>query len=98
MIVLDVDPSVVKPGWTPLIITILLAAAIALLMISMRRQMRKVKLPYRDELRNQDDAAAEGSAASTESSDQDAEADRDESDSEEESSDHDDRHPIGNSG
>jgi hypothetical protein len=52
MIVLDVDPSVVKPGWTPLVITILLAAAIALLMISMRRHMRKVSLPYRNEVEN----------------------------------------------
>ena len=50
MIFLDVDPNVVKPGWTPLIITILLAAAIALLMVSMRRQMRKIRVPYRDEV------------------------------------------------
>jgi len=45
MVFLDVDPSVVKPGWTPLIITIFLAAAIALLMISMRRQIRKISAP-----------------------------------------------------
>ncbi len=50
MILLDVDPSVVKPGWTPLIITILLAAVIALLMISMRRHMKRIQVPYRDEL------------------------------------------------
>ncbi|SDS25035.1 hypothetical protein [Microlunatus soli] len=50
MIFLEVDPNVVKPGWTPLIITILLAAAIALLMLSMRRQMRKVRVPHRDEV------------------------------------------------
>jgi hypothetical protein len=52
MILLDLDPSVVKPGWTPLIITILLAAAVALLMISMRRHMRRVSVPYREELQH----------------------------------------------
>lgn len=50
MFFLEVDPSTVKPGWTPLIITILLAGAIALLMISMRRQMRKITVPHRDEI------------------------------------------------
>lgn len=50
MFFLEVNPSTVKPGWTPLIITILLAAAIALLMISMRRQMRKISVPHRDEV------------------------------------------------
>jgi hypothetical protein len=50
MLFLDVDPSLVKPGWTPLIITILLAAAIALLMISMRRQIRRINAPSRSEL------------------------------------------------
>lgn len=50
MFFLEVDPSTVKPGWTPLIITILLAAAIALLMISMRRQMRKISVPHREEI------------------------------------------------
>jgi hypothetical protein len=50
MFFLEVDPSVVKPGWTPLIITILLAAAIVLLMISMRRQIRKIRAPHRDEI------------------------------------------------
>ena len=56
MIFLEVDPNIVKPGWTPLIITILLAAAIALLMMSMRRQMRKVRVPYREQI---DDAPSE---------------------------------------
>jgi len=50
MIFLDVDPSVVKPGWTPLIITILLAAVIVLLMISMRRQIRKINAPRVEDL------------------------------------------------
>jgi len=45
MIVLDLDPNVVQPGWTPLIITVLLAVAIVLLFFSMRRQVRKISVP-----------------------------------------------------
>ncbi|QGN33498.1 hypothetical protein [Microlunatus sp. Gsoil 973] len=60
MFFLEVDPSVVKPGWTPLIITILLAAAIVLLMLSMRRQIRKIRAPHRNEI---EDAAPHGPTA-----------------------------------
>ena len=45
MIVLDLDPNVVQPGWTPLIITVLLGVAIVLLFFSMRRQFRKINIP-----------------------------------------------------
>ena len=45
MIVLDLDPNVVQPGWTPLIITVLLGVAIVLLFLSMRRQFRKINIP-----------------------------------------------------
>lgn len=74
MILLEVDPNVVKPGWTPLIITILLAAAIVLLMISMRRQMRKVRVPHRDQLdetgvSGRSEAADGGDSAATDDSD-----------------------------
>ena len=48
MFLLDLDPNVVKPGWTPLIITLLLAVALVLLYLSMRRQFRKIKID-RDE-------------------------------------------------
>jgi hypothetical protein len=44
MFLLDLDPNVVKPGWTPLIITILLALALVLLYLSMRRQFRKITI------------------------------------------------------
>jgi hypothetical protein len=44
MIWLEVDPNVVKPGWTALIVTILLAIALVLLFLSMRRQFRKIKI------------------------------------------------------
>ena len=45
MILLEVDPNLVQPGWTPLIITVLLALAIVLLFFSMRRQVRRITVP-----------------------------------------------------
>ena len=48
MIFLELDPNVVKPGWTALIVTVLLAVALVLLYLSMRRQFRKISIP-RDE-------------------------------------------------
>ena len=50
MILLEVDPNVVKPGWTPLIITLLLGVAMVLLFLSMRRQFRKISIPREGEL------------------------------------------------
>jgi hypothetical protein len=45
MILLELDPNVVKPGWTPLVVTLLLAVALVLLFLSMRRQFRKINIP-----------------------------------------------------
>ncbi len=45
MIVLEVDPTTVRPGWTALIVVVLLAAAMVLLYLSMRRQFRKISIP-----------------------------------------------------
>jgi hypothetical protein len=45
MILLELDPDVVKPGWTPLIITLLLGAALVFLFLSMRKQFRKINIP-----------------------------------------------------
>jgi hypothetical protein len=45
MFLLEIDPNLVKPGWTPLLITIALAAVMVLLFFSMRRQFRKINLP-----------------------------------------------------
>jgi hypothetical protein len=42
MILFDLDPNVVKPGWIPLLITIALGLVMVLLYRSMRRQFRKV--------------------------------------------------------
>jgi hypothetical protein len=58
MILLELDPDLVKPGWTPLIITLLLGVAVFLLFLSMRRQFRKISVPRADELEDEDDAPA----------------------------------------
>lgn len=39
---LDLDPNVVKPGWTPLLITIALAAVMVVLFFSLRKQFRRI--------------------------------------------------------
>ncbi len=44
MILLEVDPNLVKPGWTALIVTGLLALAMVVLFLSMRKQVRKIKI------------------------------------------------------
>jgi hypothetical protein len=61
LVALDLDPSVIKPGWTPLIITILLAVAMVFLFLSMRRQFRKIRAAQ--------DAATEESSANQSSPD-----------------------------
>lgn len=45
MIWLEVDPNIVKPGLTPLLILVGLALAMVLLFFSMRRQFRKINVP-----------------------------------------------------
>jgi len=42
MMLLDLDPNVVKPGYIPLLITIGLGLVMVLLFRSMRRQFRRV--------------------------------------------------------
>jgi hypothetical protein len=56
MILLDVDPNVVQPGWTPLFVTLLLGAVMVFLYLSMRKQFRKIRTP---------DDAAENAADSS---------------------------------
>jgi hypothetical protein len=53
MTLLDIDPNLVKPGWTPLLILIGLALVMVLLFTSMRRQFRKIDLPTDAEAREQ---------------------------------------------
>jgi hypothetical protein len=45
MILLEVDPNLVRPGWTALIVTILLALAMVVLFLSMRKQVRRITVP-----------------------------------------------------
>jgi hypothetical protein len=52
MMLLDIDPNLVKPGWTPLLITIVLAAIMVLLFLSMRRQFAKINVPTEQEVRD----------------------------------------------
>ena len=42
---LEIDPNLVEPGWTPLLVTVLLGGALVLLFLSMRRQMRRIHVP-----------------------------------------------------
>ena len=59
MILLEVDPNVVKPGWTPLLVTLLLLGAMVFLYLSMRRQFRKIRTPEDDETENTEDSTSE---------------------------------------
>lgn len=59
MILLEVDPNVVKPGWTPLLITLLLLGAMVFLYLSMRKQFRKIRTPEDEESDNTEDPASE---------------------------------------
>jgi hypothetical protein len=45
MILLEVDPNLVRPGWTALVVTILLALAMVVLFLSMRKQVRRITVP-----------------------------------------------------
>ena len=45
MILLDVDPNVVKPGWTAFVVVILLGIAMVFLYLSMRKQFRRINIP-----------------------------------------------------
>ena len=61
MILLDVDPNVVEPGWAPLLITILLGIVMVFLYFSMRKQFRKIRMPEEEEdgSDNAEDSASE---------------------------------------
>jgi hypothetical protein len=63
MILLEVDPNVVKPGWTPLVITLLLLGAMVFLYLSMRKQFRKIRTSEDAESDNDESDNAEDSAS-----------------------------------
>ena len=48
MTLLDLDPNVVKPGWTALVVTVLLGLALVFLFLSMRKQFRKISIPRQE--------------------------------------------------
>jgi flagellar biosynthesis/type III secretory pathway M-ring protein FliF/YscJ len=59
MVLLKISPSAVHAGWLALVIILALGAVVALLVWSMRRQMRKIRLPRRDEIQQQEAENAE---------------------------------------
>lgn len=65
MILLEVDPNVVNPGWTPLLITLLLLGAMVFLYLSMRKQFRKIHTPEDDETERAEDHTSERPPPST---------------------------------
>jgi hypothetical protein len=65
MILLEVDPNVVNPGWTPLLITLLLLGAMVFLYLSMRKQFRKIRTPEDDETESTEDHTSERPPPST---------------------------------
>ena len=59
MILLEVDPNWVKPGWMLLVIVLLLAGAMVFLYLSMRKQFSKIRVPGDDESDNAEDSPSE---------------------------------------
>lgn len=56
MTLFEIDPNVVRPGWIPLIIVIVLAIVMVGLYISMRNQMRKITVLPSDDRTAGDDS------------------------------------------
>jgi hypothetical protein len=59
MILLEVDPNWVKPGWVLLLVIALLAGAMVFLYLSMRKQFRKIRTSEDEELDNAEESASE---------------------------------------
>jgi hypothetical protein len=64
MIFLELDPNVVKPGWTALVVVLLLAVAMVFLFLSMRKQFRKISIP-REETDDEPAASTEPTAGTS---------------------------------
>jgi hypothetical protein len=45
MTLLEVDPDLVRPGWTPLVVVVLLGIALFFLGRSMMKQFRRIDVP-----------------------------------------------------
>jgi protein-S-isoprenylcysteine O-methyltransferase Ste14 len=59
MILLEVDPNWVKPGWMLVLVILLLAAAMVFLYLSMRKQFRKIRTLEDDEPDSAEESASE---------------------------------------
>ena len=59
MILLDVDPNIVKPGWTAFLVVLLLGIALVFLYLSMRKQFRKIRTPDDEASDGAEDSAAQ---------------------------------------
>jgi hypothetical protein len=64
LVLLDIDPNIVRPGWTPLVILVALLGAVALLYVSLRKQLGKINLP--DDPTYADDQPEPGASGGTE--------------------------------
>jgi hypothetical protein len=45
MTLLEVHANLVRPGWAPLLVVLLIGVAMVFLFFSMRRQVRKINIP-----------------------------------------------------
>ena len=59
MMLLEVDPNLVRPGWTPLVVIVLLGIVLFFLGRSMMKQFRRIDVPADHER----DSAVPGDAA-----------------------------------
>src|SRR5689334_10320362 len=50
MMLLEVDPNLVRPGWTPLVVIVLLGVVLFFLGRSMIKQFGKIDVPAADEV------------------------------------------------
>lgn len=64
MMLLEVDPNLVRPGWTPLVVIVLLGVVLFFLGRSMIKQFGRIDVPSESEVAAS--AAAESGAAPTE--------------------------------
>jgi len=68
MMVLEVDPDLVRPGWTPLVVIVLLGIVLFFLGRSMMKQFRRIDVPadHEDDPAIPADPAAPAAESSTE--------------------------------
>lgn len=60
MVLLEVDPNLVQPGWTALLVIVLLGIVLALLGRSMKRQIGRIRVPADGDRAEGDGPPADG--------------------------------------